>query len=271
VSVHERALAEAFDHQADRFEKAPVQSDPAALDRLVRFASLSPNSLVLDAGCGPGLVSQAFLQAGHRVHGVDLSAEMVARARRRCQSFGDRVRFEQRSLFDESLAGSFDAAVSRFVLHHTPDHLAFVRRQVHLLRPGGVLVLCDHTTDTDPECAQYHHELECARDKTHTGNATTGALADLFAEANLEAVQLIEEPFTLDFDEWFDRGTPSMDQETVRSKLLSAPPIRGFRVERLADNQVRIHGWKALVRGTKAVVPGGCIGDAIGSQSGRIR
>src|SRR5262249_53496607 len=97
---HDRALASAFDDQAARFERAPVQSEPAALARLVDWADLPPGSSVLDAGCGPGLVSEALLAACHRVFGVDLSAEMIARARRRCGPFGDRARFEQVSLFD---------------------------------------------------------------------------------------------------------------------------------------------------------------------------
>ena len=89
-SEHERAVAAAFDGQAAQFERAPVQSDPEALARLVRAADLPPDSLVLDAGCGPGLVAEAFLRAGQRVHGVDLSPEMVERARRRCAEFGER-------------------------------------------------------------------------------------------------------------------------------------------------------------------------------------
>jgi hypothetical protein len=35
---HDQALATAFDGQAAKFERAPVQSDPAALERLVRAA-----------------------------------------------------------------------------------------------------------------------------------------------------------------------------------------------------------------------------------------
>ena len=93
MADHDRALASAFDDQAPKFERAPVQSDPAALARLVLAADLPPESLVLDAGCGPGLVAEVLLRAGHRVSGVDLSAEMVARARKRCARFGDRARF----------------------------------------------------------------------------------------------------------------------------------------------------------------------------------
>ena len=64
MAEHDRALASAFDDQAPKFEVAPVQSDPAALERLARAAELPPDSLVLDAGCGPGLVSEVLLRCG---------------------------------------------------------------------------------------------------------------------------------------------------------------------------------------------------------------
>jgi len=247
--THDRALAEAFDGQADRFERAPVQSDPAALARLVAFAGFDAEALVLDAGCGPGLVSEAFLEGGCRVVGVDLSAEMVARARRRCERFGDRARFDRQSIFAPIQGGPFDAAVSRYVLHHVFDPLGFVRRQVEFLRPGGLLVVCDHATDPDKALADRHEVLERQRDETHTRNLTAGGLVDLLAAAGLADVRLVEEPFTLDFDEWFDRGTPSAPKAEVRARLLEGPPARGFRPTALPGGAVRIDCVRALVRG----------------------
>jgi SAM-dependent methyltransferase len=93
MSDHDTNLAAAFDGQAAQFERAPVQSDPARIARFLQMASLLAGGRVLDAGCGPGLVSEALLQAGHRVHGVDLSAEMIARARQRCAAYGERASF----------------------------------------------------------------------------------------------------------------------------------------------------------------------------------
>jgi SAM-dependent methyltransferase len=251
MSDHDRALASAFDGQAAKFERAPVQSDPAALERLVETADLPPDSLVLDAGCGPGLVSEVLLKAGHRVVGVDLSAEMIARARQRCATYLDRARFTRISLFDAALTGPFDAAVSRYVLHHMTDPLAFVRRQAEVLRPGGILVLCDHTTDADPAAAEQQRDLEWRRDRTHTTNLSPGAMVDLLIRSGMDHLQHVEEPFVLDFDEWFDRGTPADSKEKVRELLLSGPAVRGFRPTLLPDGSVRIDCWRSIVRGAK--------------------
>lgn len=248
---HDRALSEAFDVQALRFERAPVQSDPVALDRLVREVDFPSGNRILDAGCGPGLVSAALLTAGYQVVGVDLSREMIERALKRCAGMAERCRFHQVSLFDPVLdpLAPFDGAISRYVLHHVVDPLAFVCRQVDLLRSGGVLVLCDHLTDPDPEKARHHEALERARDKTHTSNLTGGGLVDLFARAGLTHIRLVEESFTLDFDEWFDRGTPAESKEAVRPLLLNGPAARGFSPTPLATGSIRIDCIRAIVRG----------------------
>jgi SAM-dependent methyltransferase len=250
-SQHDRDLASAFDAQAPLFERAPVQTDPKALARLVLEADFPADSLVLDAGCGPGLVSLALLEAGHRVVGVDLSDEMVARARVRCERFGDRARFERQSIFDPPPAGPFDASISRYVLHHVADPPAFVARQVKLLGPGGVLVVSDHVTDPDASKALEHNDIERLRDRTHTRNLTLGSIVDLFASAGLGEIRLTEEAFTLDFDEWFDRGTPAASKDDVRRRLLGAGPIRGFHAVDEGDGRVTMHCWRAILRGVK--------------------
>jgi SAM-dependent methyltransferase len=252
TDVHDRNLAEAFDGQAARFEKAPVQTDPAAMDRLVRAADLPADSHVLDAGSGPGLVGLALLEAGHRVIGVDLSEEMVTRARTRCARFGHRATFHRQSLYDPIPGGPFDATISRYVLHHVADPSAFLRRQADLIRPGGVVVLSDHTTDPDSTLADRHNTIERLRDRTHTRNLAPGVIVDLFISVGLGEIRLVEESFTLDFDEWFDRGTPEAPKDEVRSRLLqSSPPIRGFRAVLETSGRVTIHCWRSIVRGRK--------------------
>ncbi len=81
--------------------------------------------------------------------------------------------------------------------------------------PGGILILVDHTTDPDPARAAWHEEIERLRDRTHTHTLPPGAMVDLLAAVCLGEIQLVEEPYDLDFDEWFDRGTPTLDKAAV--------------------------------------------------------
>jgi hypothetical protein len=74
------------------------------------------------------------------------------------------------------------------------------------------------------------------------------------AAAGLIDLRLVEEPYVLDFDEWFDRGTPSEDKVAMRRLLLSGPSARGFHPRLLEDGRVRIEGMFALVRGVKPVL-----------------
>jgi hypothetical protein len=60
------------------------------------------------------------------------------------------------------------------------------------------------------------------------------------------------EPFTLDFDEYFDRGTPSDTKFSVRERLLSGPIIRSFHPHLLENGSIQIDCFRAIVRGVKS-------------------
>ena len=132
--------------------------------------------------------------------------------------------------------------MSRYVLHHVIDPAAFVAQQVALLRPGGVLVVNDHVTDPAPESPLIMRPSRSRAIATHTRNLTGGELVDLLAGAGLSDVRLVEDSFVLDFDEWFDRGTPGDTKSAVRERLLSGPVIRSFRPHLLEDGSIRIDG-----------------------------
>ncbi len=249
MKPHDQDLQTAFDGQAAGFESSPVPTDAPALQRLVAFARLPAGTRLLDAGCGPGLVAEAFLAAGCSVHGVDLSGEMLRRARQRCARFSDRASFEQGAL-SAARTGPFDAAISRFVVHHVEDPLGFLRAQVSRVRAGGAVIVSDHVTDPDPAAARWHQEIERARDRSHVDNLTSGGLADALASAGLSAVELIEEDLLLDFDEWFDRGTPALPKAEVRERVL-AGRARGFEPELRADGRIAIRCVRVLARGTR--------------------
>jgi SAM-dependent methyltransferase len=82
------------------------------LRRLERFGRLNS---ILDFGCGTGRHAVAFAGRGLEVHGVDLSEQMIERARERAAASGStRATFGPGDMRTLSLGRSFDAAVALF-------------------------------------------------------------------------------------------------------------------------------------------------------------
>jgi 2-polyprenyl-6-hydroxyphenyl methylase/3-demethylubiquinone-9 3-methyltransferase len=94
--------------------------------------------LVLDAGCGGGLVARELAAAGAEVVGVDRSRGSLGVARR---AVGGHFRPAQARLERLPFAdGSFDVVVAADVLEHVPDLPAAVAELARVLAPGGSFV-----------------------------------------------------------------------------------------------------------------------------------
>lgn len=95
---------------------------------------------VLDAGCGTGEISLRLLETfpDARLLGVDIIDDHLERARARAAAFGERARFENRSIFDLGLAaGTFDLVVCRHVLQAIPHVERALAELVRVARRGG--------------------------------------------------------------------------------------------------------------------------------------
>jgi ubiquinone/menaquinone biosynthesis C-methylase UbiE len=94
---------------------------------------------VLDVGCGTGLMSAKLARMDRRVVAVDLSAAMIARARRRYGRAVDFIEADAEDLpFDDD---AFDAVINLISFHHYPDPWRAVAEFRRVLRPNGRLVL----------------------------------------------------------------------------------------------------------------------------------
>jgi ubiquinone/menaquinone biosynthesis C-methylase UbiE len=94
---------------------------------------------VLDVGCGTGLMSARLTASGRRVTGIDLSAAMIARARRRRGVNHEFIEGDAENL--PVASGSFDAVVNLISFHHYPNPTRALAEFHRVLRPGGRLVL----------------------------------------------------------------------------------------------------------------------------------
>jgi SAM-dependent methyltransferase len=97
---------------------------------------------VLEIGCGVGRVTRALANLFGEVHAVDVSGEMVERARKALASFPNAHVYQNNGM-DLSIipGGDYDFAFSTIVFQHIPSRDVienYVREVARLLRPGAL-------------------------------------------------------------------------------------------------------------------------------------
>jgi ubiquinone/menaquinone biosynthesis C-methylase UbiE len=109
---------------------------------------------ILEVGCGPAVMAPELLAMGLEVHGVDLSREMVHRARQRMAGhpLEKQCRFAVGDVEDLPYPDDFfDSLLAMGVLEYLPTYQRALQSVARVLKPGGVAVF------TLPNRASTYH------------------------------------------------------------------------------------------------------------------
>lgn len=140
-----------------RIDAFPFTGYSRVLETIFAEAHAQPGMKVLDLGCGTGLLTQRFAEAGCHVWGIDFSAPMLELARERLGTvpllLAD-VRAEWPADFEQR----YDRIVSGYTFHHfsQPGKIALMRKLIESnLRPGGRIVIGDVAFDSAAAQARF--------------------------------------------------------------------------------------------------------------------
>jgi SAM-dependent methyltransferase len=120
---------------------APLETwtTPAAA-QLVKFAGVGEGNKVLDVACGTGVVAITAARSGARATGLDLTPELLARARENAQIAGVDIDFHEGDA--EALPvdnASFDVVLSQFGHMFAPRPDVAIAEMLRVLKPGGTV------------------------------------------------------------------------------------------------------------------------------------
>lgn len=165
-------VKQAFDAAAPGYDGLRRQLIPcfddfygAAVDSLGFPAGAAPR--ILDLGAGTGLLAERLLARWPRARLtlVDLSADMLDRARQRFAGRGAAVEIRVADYLRDPLGGPYDGVVSALSIHHLDDagKRALFRRAFAALRAGGRFVDADNVLAPTPRLAARDRALWIAR------------------------------------------------------------------------------------------------------------
>ncbi|MGB7115560.1 MAG: methyltransferase domain-containing protein [Anaerolineales bacterium] len=201
---HQRQIKEEFSRQANTFSDAAALTDSGVVDRIHSAAGLGDKLRVLDVGCGPGIVTEALAGDGHGMIALDITPEMVHRARQRCQDSGFfNVHYiigqAEKLPFEEA---SFNAVVTRLTIHHFADPGVECSDMARITRSKGRLIVADIISSENAGESELHNALEKLRDPSHVSMISSNAMKDLVETTGLKIIQ--EDHWTMqrEFGEW---------------------------------------------------------------------
>ena len=223
---HARHVADQFGSQAAAYVASAVHAQGADLDRIGALVRGMGAPRVLDLGCGGGHVAFTAASAGAAVTAYDLSPEMLAAVateagRRGLAGIETRQGAAERLPFTED---AFDAVLTRYSAHHWRDVPAALREVRRVLRPGGLLVVCDIVSPEDPLLDTHLQAVELLRDPSHVRDYRLSEWRAMLAAAGFRPGETVESRPHMEFPTWIARmRTPETHVAAIRALQRGAP------------------------------------------------
>lgn len=131
-----------WDKIATRYARSPVADEAAYQHKLDKTrAYLTPESHVLELGCGTGTTALAHAPYAARIEATDISASMLEIASAKAQAAGiDTVTFRQASVDEIDGPARYDMVMAHSLLHLVSDRDDTIGRIHAVLKPGGWFV-----------------------------------------------------------------------------------------------------------------------------------
>jgi ubiquinone/menaquinone biosynthesis C-methylase UbiE len=200
-------IRQQFGAAANAYATSTVHAQGASLARLLELVQPQPDWHALDVATGAGHTALALAPLVAQVVGIDLTPQMVSRARALAAERSlSNVTFEVGDA--EKLPvrpASFDLVTCRVALHHFADPARAVADMARVCKPDGLVVVIDNIVPADANVARAVNSFEKMRDPSHARALALPELIETLHSAGLTVThnETLRKP--IDFHDWLDR------------------------------------------------------------------
>jgi len=132
-------------------------------DLVAKNLDLRENQIVLDAGCGQGVVSTYLAKKyGDKIFGITIVPFEVEKAQERAKSLGvqNNTQYLVMDYSDTNFPDNhFDAIYTTETLSHSPDIRKTLKEFFRILKPGGKISLFEYTLAPDEKFTEWEQKM----------------------------------------------------------------------------------------------------------------
>jgi ubiquinone/menaquinone biosynthesis C-methylase UbiE len=230
MSHHAIKVEQQFGEVASAYLSSSVHSQGADLEAIADRLRRTPDSTVLDLGCGAGHVSFAAAPHVTSIVAYDLSADMLRTVAHEAQR-GALGNIQTRQGRVEALPfpdDSFDFVCTRYSAHHWTEIRTALKEARRVLKPGGELIMIDTCAPENPLFDTHLQAIELLRDESHVRNYSPAEWNSLLTEAGFAVNAQSTWKLPLDFNAWVTRmRTPDLYVQATAALHPFYLPIAG--------------------------------------------
>jgi len=155
----------------------------------IEHMGIAPGDRLLEVGVGTGINARLYPRNCH-VTGIDLSPEMLEKARQRVQRQGvHNIRLQEMDAAHLTFADdSFDIVYAPYVISVVPDPVQVVREMRRVCRPGGKIVIVNHFRSSNPILSRLERAMSPVT--VHLGFKSDLDLPGFLAQAHLQPISI---------------------------------------------------------------------------------
>lgn len=220
--VAEATNVEKFSQAAAGYGQGVVRSD---LEALAAMAGDLRGKKLLDTAAGRGACALRMAAQGAEIYLADLTHAMLAQGRSDVADGGPEFRATvARSGNLPFPRATFDVVTCSRAYHHLTDIPSALEEARRVLKPGGRLLVVDHSGPDDPGAMHFANTVSKLRDDSHAEALSPNRWRDVLADAGFDLRQMQKVDSRQEFaalmeaagdaapkiEELFDNASPSV-------------------------------------------------------------